>query len=108
MLHTVAAFPRAGGELALDIQLRAFAHIALTHGGDASPSDDIVPLGTLRHLRAVVLGIGAVGGGQRELGDLDALHVSYFGVLAGIAEQDDFVNAHDCFYFFVRNMELQN
>ena len=90
-LVVVLVHPLAGAQTALDIELRALAHIAIHDIREAAPQRDRVPLGMLLRLvrRTVVQPLGR---SQPDTGDLRAaLERADFGVDAHVAHQNHLV-----------------
>ena len=90
-LVVVLIHPLAGAQTALDIELRALAHIAIHDIREAAPQRDRVPLGMLLRLvrRTVVQPLGR---SQPDTGDLRAaLERADFGVDAHVAHQNHLV-----------------
>ena len=79
-------------QLAFDVNRAALLQVFADDFGGALEGDQVVPLGLVLPVAFFVF--DALGGGQREARDRHAAGgVLHFGILAQVAEQDDFVDA---------------
>src|SRR5579883_1276046 len=86
--------PFAGRQLALDIDLRALAHVLLRDLSQLLVEDhDAVPFGALLALAALAIAPGVRRGDRHVHHGSAVLHGRHFGVAAEIADQDDLVHA---------------
>ena len=93
----IAVVVAACVELAFDVELVALVDVFLDCLGELTPEDDVVPLGLLGDLGAVLEGVTTLGGGKAEAGDGDALvDVADFGLGAYVADEHYFVHVCVC------------
>lgn len=94
--HLVLVLVLAGAQLALDVEAVAAVHVALDDVGQPREAyGDVVVLGASGHVAPVACAEGSLVGGQRQAGRLSpALEAGDAGLLAYVAQQDDFVHAH--------------
>ena len=83
--------PRAGLQLAFDIDLAALFEVLLGHLGLPTPEHEPMPLGSLLALPCIAV-IPAFRSRQAEIGYGHSVRrVAYFGIAAQIADQNYFV-----------------
>ena len=73
-------------QLSFYVEFCTFADIILNDTNDVAVGYYAVPLGALRHLCAVTLGVTLVGCCESECGELPTVALSDFGVAANISQ----------------------